>query len=102
MRREHIANKHLTYEEREFIEIGLNNGRNFTEIAEDINKNRTTISREIQKHRFKKMPSRFNNSQNLCKHRAECKRFECTKEMGCYEEDICYKIIGAPYVCNRV
>lgn len=100
MKSEHIANKHLTNEEREFIEIGLNNGRNFTEIAEDINKNRTTISREILKHRFKKMPSGFNNSQNLCKHRAECKKFGCTKEMECYEEDICHKIMGAPYVCN--
>ena len=42
MENEHIANKHLTYEEREFIEIGLNQGRNFTEIANDINKNRFT------------------------------------------------------------
>ena len=25
MENEHIANKHLTYEERQFIEIGLNN-----------------------------------------------------------------------------
>lgn len=61
MKEEHIANKQLTYEEREYIEIGLKNGRNFTEIAEDINKNRTTISREVLKHRFRKVPSRFNN-----------------------------------------
>ncbi len=49
MRTEHKANKHLTYEERNFIEIGLNNGRNFTEIAKDLNKNRRTIAREILK-----------------------------------------------------
>ena len=97
---EHIANKHLTYEERQFIEIGLNYGRTFTEIAEDINKSRTTISREILKHRFKKIPSRFNNSQNLCKNRANCKKFDCTRKMECYEEDICPILTGAPYVCN--
>ena len=100
MGKEHIANKHLTYEERQFIEIGLNNGRTFTEIAEDINKSRTTISREILKHRFKKIPSRFNNSQNLCKNRANCKKFDCTRKMKCYEEDICPILAGAPYVCN--
>ena len=53
MKAEHIPNKHLTYEERNFIEIGLNNGRNFAEIAKDLNKDRRTISREIQKHRFR-------------------------------------------------
>lgn len=100
MKKEHIANKHLTYEEREFIEIGLNNGRNFTEIAEEINKNRTTISREVLKHRFKKIPSRFNNSQNLCKNKANCQKFDCTRKMECYEEDICPMLVGAPYVCN--
>ena len=48
MRKEHESNKHLTYEEREFIEIGLTKGRNFTEIGKDINKDRRTITREIQ------------------------------------------------------
>ena len=100
MKEEHIPNKHLTYEERNFIEIGLNNGRNFTEIAKDIKKDRRTISREVQKHRFKRTPGRFNNSGNLCKNRYECKRFDCTKKEKCYEEEICYKLTGAPYVCN--
>ena len=100
MKIEHKPNKHLTYEERSFIEIGLNNGRNFTEIAKDLNKNRRTISREVQKHRFRKNPSGFNNSTNLCKNRYKCKRFDCNQKMECYEEDICYKITGTPYVCN--
>lgn len=93
-------NKHLTYEDRNFIEIGLNRGRNFTEIAEDLNKNRRTISREIQKHRFKKMPKGFDRKENLCKRRKECKKFNCSKKEECYEEDVCFKITGAPYVCN--
>ena len=101
MRKEHESNKHLTYEEREFIEIGLTKGRNFTEIGKDINKDRRTIAREVQKHKFKKMPNGFNGQKNLCKHRRECGMFDCSKERNeCYEEDICYKITGAPYVCN--
>ena len=100
MERNHEPNKHLTYEERNFIEIGLNNGRNFTEIAKDLHKNRTTIMREVRKHKFRKNPSGFNNSKNLCKNRHECKRFDCTKKEKCYEEEICYVLTGAPYVCN--
>ena len=100
METEHIPNKHLTYEERNFIEIGLNNGRNFTQIAKDLNKSRTTIMREVQKHRFRKKPSVFNNSKNLCKNRNKCKKFDCTKKEECYEEEICVNITSAPYVCN--
>jgi len=101
MENNHIANKHLTYEERNFIEIGLKEGRNFTEIAKDINKDRRTISREILKHRFRKMPGKFNNSGNsFCKNRHECKKYDCSKKEKCYEEELCSKIQGAPYVCN--
>ena len=100
MEREYLPNKHLTYEERNFIEIGLNNGRNFTEIAKDLNKSRTTIMREVQKHKFRKTPSGFNKSNNLCKNRQECKKFNCTKKQKCYEEELCYELTGAPYVCN--
>lgn len=97
---EHKPNKHLTYEERNFIEIGLNKGRNFTEISKDIRKDRTTISKEVQKHRLKKMPGGFNNSKNLCKNRFECRKFDCTNKKECYEEEMCYELTGAPYVCN--
>ena len=100
METEHRPNKHLTYEERNFIEIGLNGGRNFSEIAKNLNKNRTTIMREVQKRKFRKNPSGFNNSTNLCKNRHECKKFDCNDKIECYEEDICYQLTGAPYVCN--
>ena len=101
MESNHIANKHLTYEERNFIEIGLKDGRNFTEISKDINKDRRTISREILKHRFRKMPGKFNNSGNsFCRNRHECKKYDCSEKEKCYEEEICRKIQGAPYVCN--
>lgn len=98
MRKE--PNKHLTYEEREFIEIGLNNGRNFTEIARDLKKHRTTIMREVQGHRFRKTPSKFNNAKNLCKYRRECQRYDCSTKEKCYEEERCSILESAPYVCN--
>ena len=49
MKNNHKANKHLTYEKRNFIEI-----------AKDISKDRRTIAREIEKHKFKKKSSSFN------------------------------------------
>lgn len=98
MRKE--PNKHLTYEEREFIEIGLNNRRNFTEIARDLKKHRTTIMREVQGHRFRKTPSKFNNAKNLCKYRRECQRYDCSTKEKCYEEERCSILESAPYVCN--
>ena len=62
METEHIPNKHLTYEERNFIEVGLNNGRNFAEIAKDLNKDRRTISRKTPKHKsYICKSSRWNN-----------------------------------------
>ena len=110
METNHEPNKHLTYEEREFIEIGLTKGRNFTEIANDLNKSRTTIMREVQKHKFRKMPRGFNRNENFCKDRYECKKFDCSKKDECYEEEICphftcrsisQTCIGASRPCSR-
>lgn len=100
MKSEHINNKHLTYEEREYIEVGLTKGKNFAQIAKEIKKDRTTIMREVQKRKFKKVPSKFNNSENLCKNRRECQMFNCNKKKECYEEEICEKLNRVPYVCN--
>lgn len=92
---------HLTYDDRQFLENGLGKLRKYTDIAKDLNKDRRTIIREILKHRIKKIPSSFNNSGNLCKHKFECKKFDCTKNTkGCYEEEICDKLKKTPYVCN--
>ena len=93
-------NKHLNYEQRQFIELGLNNNVSFTSIASSLNKHRTTIMREILNHRFKKMPSNFSYSKNLCIKRRDCGLFDCTTEKQCYEEDICPNLSGSPYVCN--
>lgn len=100
MKSNHEANKHLTYEERNFIEIGLNQGRNYTEIAKDINKDRRTIAREIEKHKFKKKPGNFNGKKNFCERRFECNKFDCDEKQKCYREEICPRLVKIPYVCN--
>ena len=100
MENTHKPNKHLTYEERQYIEIGLNNGRNFSEISKDLSKDRTTIMREVVKHRFKKVPSKFNNRGSFCSHRHECQKYDCSEEEECYEEENCSLLSGTPYVCN--
>lgn len=93
--------KHLTYDNRQFLENGLNKLRKYTDIAKDLNKDRRTIIREIIQHRIKKIPSSFNNSGNLCKYKFECKKFDCTKDTKeCYEEELCDKLKKTPYVCN--
>jgi IS30 family transposase len=100
MEKIHEANKHLTYEERTFIEVGLNQGRSYTEIAKDINKDRRTIAREIEKHKFKKKPGSFNGKKNFCERRFECNKFECTETERCYREEVCEYLLKPPYVCN--
>ena len=100
MEKNHEVNKHLTYEERNFIEIGLNQGRNYTEIAKDINKDRRTVAREIEKHKFKKMPTQFNNRKNFCERRMECLKFDCEESKECYKEEKCERLNKKPYVCN--
>ena len=100
MENNHEANKHLTYEERNFIEIGLNQGRNYTEIAKDISKDRRTIAREIEKHKFKKKPSSFNGKSSFCERRFECGKFDCDEKEKCYREEVCERLMRTPYVCN--
>lgn len=100
MDKNHEANKHLTYEERNFIEIGLSQGRNYTEIAKDINKNRRTIAREIEKHKFKKKPNNFNGRKNFCERRMECLKFDCDENKECYKEEVCKNLRKSPHVCN--
>lgn len=47
-------NKHLTYENRQYLENGLSKNRKYTDIANELAKDRRTIIREIMKHRIKK------------------------------------------------
>ena len=107
--------KHLTLEDRNYIELALNQGMTFKEIAKFLSKDSTTISKEIKKHRLRKEPNRFNGCGNICKNRYSCRRknvcgrncnYLCFKCSRCnnycsdFQEDICLSLTQAPYVCN--
>lgn len=107
--------KHLTLQDRNYIEQALNQGMTFKEISKFLSKDPTTISKEIKKHRTRKEPSRFNGCGNICKNRYSCRRkhvcgrncnYLCFKCSRCnnycsdFQEDICLSLTQAPYVCN--
>ncbi len=56
---ENTNQKHLTLEDRNYIEQALNHGMTFKEIAKFLSKDPTTISKEIKKHRIRKEPNTF-------------------------------------------
>ena len=60
--------KHLTLQDRKFIEDSLNENLSFKEIAKYLWKDPTTISKEIRLHRVDDInPKRiFNNPHNFC------------------------------------
>lgn len=63
---ENTKQKHLTIEDRNYIEQVLNQGMTFKEIANFLSKDPTTIAK-IKKHRTRKEQSRFNGCGNICK-----------------------------------
>lgn len=93
-------NKHLTKDLRILIEQLLNKGLNFTQIANAIRYDRTTIAKEIKKNYYKKYPTKFNNSGNLCSKRSICQKFNCNVSKKCYVEEVCQFLSKPPYVCN--
>lgn len=54
---ENTNQKHLTLEDRNYIEQALNHSMAFKEIAKFLSKDPTTISKEIKKHRIRKRPN---------------------------------------------
>ena len=83
--------KHLTLDDRKFIEDSLNEGLSFKEIAKYLCKDPTTISKEIRLHRVDDIqPKRiFNNPHNFCTRRFRCKR-----------TNVCEKIILCDIKCS--
>ena len=98
-----MKNKHMSLEDRQEIERGLNNNLSFKEIGKSIDKNCTTVSREIRNHYIIKNTGCFGKSFNNC-----IKRFNCPfntkycKLSNCseFQEEICSKLNKPPYVCN--
>lgn len=111
--------KHLTLEDRIYIENELNKGISFKDIAKFLCKDPTTISKEVKAHRLSDWYHKgtFYNAKNFCIHRYHCKKTNaCGKIILCgvkcascptcnqtckdFEKERCYRLDKAPYVCN--
>lgn len=111
--------KHLTLEDRIFIENSLNEGRSFKEISRYLCKDPSTISREVKNHRLSDWYHKgtFYNARNFCIHRYHCKKTNaCQKILICgikcascptcnqtckdYVMEKCSRLDRAPHVCN--
>jgi IS30 family transposase len=75
--------KHLTYEDRDFIQDGLDHGLTFKAIAKEIKKDPTTVSKEVKKHLITK--------------NSDVKRTDLNGKTLTHP---CLKLIKAPFVCN--
>ena len=78
--------KHLSLEDRKYIEKSLNAGRTFKDIARYLCKDPTTISKEIRLHRLSDWYRKgsFNNAHNFCIHRYHCQKLNaCDKIILC-------------------
>ena len=111
--------KHLTLNDRLYIEHALDEGRSFRDIAKYLCKDPTTISREVRLHRSLDTwhKGSFNNPYNFCIHRFKCRKTNvCKKLLICdqkcaschkcnqvcdrFEKEACRHLDKAPFVCN--
>ena len=111
--------KHLTLDDRVYIENKLNEGASFKDIARFLCKDPTTISKEVKKHRVSDWYHKgtFLNAKNFCVHRYHCRKtnacdkirlcgIKCTSCPTCnqtckdFVKERCDRLDRAPYVCN--
>ena len=111
--------KHLTIEDRIYIQNELDKGTSFKDIARFLCKDPTTISKEVKARRasdwFHK--GTFLNAKNFCTKRFRCKKTNaCNKILLCgvkcascptcnqtcpdFQKERCSTLDRAPYVCN--
>ena len=112
-------NKHLTLEDRFYIQNELNKGTSFKDIARFLCKDPTTISKEVRNHRISDWYHKgtFYNSHNFCSKRYNCQKknvcekiilcgIKCTSCPTCnqtckdFVKERCSRLDRAPYVCN--
>ena len=111
--------KHLTLDDRIYIQNELSKGTSFKDIARFLCKDPTTISKEVKAHRLSDWYHKgtFYNAKNFCVHRYHCKKtnacgkillcgIKCTSCPTCnqtcpdFEKERCSRLDKAPYVCN--
>lgn len=108
--------KHLTIEDRIFIEYTLDNQYTLKEIAERLGKDPTTISKEIKRNRVFSSTKRQAdllrcekhkdcNKKQVCKESCtklckKCTIVNCYRVCPEYSSKRCLKLNRFPYVCN--
>ncbi|MBP5183919.1 MAG: IS30 family transposase [Lachnospiraceae bacterium] len=113
--------KHLTLDNRVFIEKCLDQDMAMKDIAKPLCKDPSTISKEVRKHRtfhphndlaLKGSANRCVNKKDcslkkvcpatkLCTGRcASCKKINCNKVCKDFVPDTCSRLLRAPFVCN--
>ena len=112
--------KHLTVEDRLYIENCLNANMSFKDIARYLCKDPTTISKEVLKHRLSEYHAGkgfFFNAHNFCTKRFNCNytnvcgkielcNIKCKSCPSCnqhckhFDKEHCSRLTRAPYVCN--
>lgn len=111
--------KHLTALERLQIENALREHKSFSQIKRETGIPRSTIRREILNRRIKSTKTFYGRRFNPCIHRKECQAMGMCSRPGCnrncancgshcraglcprFEEEVCPRLITAPYVCNQ-
>lgn len=91
--------KHLSLDDRSYIEQGLNDGKSFRAISKYLCKDPSTISDKVFKKRIPNTWNKgsFNNPYNFCIH-----RFRCQKTNACKKSPFCDSFCRYYHVCNKV
>lgn len=112
---------HMKAEDRLQIENRLKDGESLSQIAKAIGKSTSTITREVQKHSIESEKGATGRVTNRCIHRQSCSKMNICPQFPCensrhqthcsscrkcnsvcmdFEEEFCYRLKKAPYVCN--
>ncbi len=111
-----VKGKHLTQEDRHYIEDALNESYSLSDISKRLGKDPTTISKEVKRNRvsFGKVG---HTGRISCKNRTVCTRKQicsetcgqlckkcttqnCYRICSAYAPKTCTKLIRFPHVCN--
>lgn len=109
--------KHLTLDDRQSIQIGLNEGLTFSAIALNTGKDPSTISKEVRNHVVTNRTTGFNPCKHArsCDHYCDvcdwchlgfgkycrnCSSIKCYTVCSDFTVKTCRRLTSAPYVCN--
>jgi len=91
-------NTHLTLQDRQIIQKGIESRSSKVAIAQTIGKDPTTVAKEIRKHRDLKRRNAF-NQKSICIHLKQC--HGCKRKCSKYQEQTCSKRDRSPGACNK-